>query len=116
MLRDRQRAERAVERPPRDRDEALPDQVLQVQQPDPGHLVHRDQRALVGVVQAPDAGVVGGQAPDFELPLRQIRAPQLQRSAPRCSATKLTSRLAFGAAPSPALFPLKQGTPYSNRL
>lgn len=78
VLRDGQRLQRAVEGAPGARDQPLLHQQLQVLRPHPRHLVHADQRALVGVVQAPQLRVRDLQAPARQPPLAQVRRPELR--------------------------------------
>ena len=78
MLRDGKGRHGAVERPPRLRHQLLLHQELEVLEPDAGHLVHRDQRALVRVVHRDDSGAVKALPADRQPSLQQVCVPQLR--------------------------------------
>jgi hypothetical protein len=65
VLSDGERAQRPVEHPSRPRDLPLVDEEGAVVDPDPGHLMHKDERALERVVHLVKDGV--GGAPSLDL-------------------------------------------------
>ncbi len=77
VLRDGQRAEGAVEDSPQAGDLALLHQECRVVQPDPGHLVHEDERSLEGAVDLLEARVGDAARPHLLAPRLQVVVPQL---------------------------------------
>lgn len=77
VLGDGERAQGPVEGPAGAGEQLLVRQGLEVHDPDPGHLVHRNQGALEGVVERLVLGVGDGQVADQLQPLAEVSVPEL---------------------------------------
>mmetsp|Transcript_38165 Transcript_38165/g.87312 ORF Transcript_38165/g.87312 Transcript_38165/m.87312 type:complete len:286 (-) Transcript_38165:75-932(-) len=78
VLRDRQRAQRAVERVPRRGRRGLREEKLEVIDPDARHLVHVHERTLVRAVEPLDPRVPRLAPAHLPPPVLQVRAPDLE--------------------------------------